>query len=116
MKLIKKLQSQKGEMLVESLVSMLIAVLSMGLIATCVMTATNINRANRENDVEFRQELQAAESRTTVETKTISPQITITFSSDDRIAEYGGNRSNKDIEVVLYGGDTFVSYEEKESE
>lgn len=113
---IKKLQSQKGEMLVESLVSMLIAVLSMGLIATCAMTATKINEQNRAKDAAFSQDLQAAEARSVSETETLTPQITITFSSDDRVAELGANRSSKAVDVVLYGGREFVSYERKEIE
>ncbi len=113
---IKKLQSQKGEMLVESLISMLIAVLSMGLIASSVMAASRINEKNRENDAAYSQGLQAAEGRLELETETLTPQITITFSSDDRVAELGANRSSKAVDVVLYGGREFVSYERKEIE
>lgn len=48
-----KLRNNRGEMLVESLVSILIAVLAFGILATSVVTAEKINAKTRNTDVMF---------------------------------------------------------------
>lgn len=52
----KKLKQSRGETLVETLVSLLIAVLSFGILATSVVTAARINAKTRAADVSFRYE------------------------------------------------------------
>lgn len=111
----KKLREQKGEMLMESLISLLVIVLSIGLLASCVMAATNINQKTRELDAEYNEQLQTAEGRLTELAVILDPQVTITFHSEDRINEFGSNRSEKHIDVRLFGGEKFVSYEQKEN-
>ena len=49
-----KLRNNRGETLVESLVSILIAVLAFGILATSVVTAEKINAKTRNTDVMFR--------------------------------------------------------------
>lgn len=49
-----KLRDNRGETLVESLVSILIAVLAFGILATSVVTAEKINAKTRNTDVMFR--------------------------------------------------------------
>lgn len=48
-----KLRNNRGETLVESLVSILIAVLAFGILATSVVTAKKINAKTRNTDVMF---------------------------------------------------------------
>lgn len=48
-----KLRNNRGETLVESLVSILIAVLAFGILATSVVTAEKINAKTRNTDVMF---------------------------------------------------------------
>ena len=49
-----KLRNNRGETLVESLDSILIAVLAFGILATSVVTAEKINAKTRNTDVMFR--------------------------------------------------------------
>lgn len=49
-----KLRNNRGETLIESLVSILIAVLAFGILATSVVTAEKINAKTRNTDVMFR--------------------------------------------------------------
>lgn len=49
-----KLRDNRGETLVESLVSILIAVLAFGILATSVVTAEKINAKTRNTNVMFR--------------------------------------------------------------
>ena len=51
-----KLRNNRGETLVESLVSILIAVLAFGILATSVVTAEKINAKTRNTNVMFRYE------------------------------------------------------------
>ena len=48
-----KLRDNRGETLIESLVSILIAVLAFGILATSVVTAEKINAKTRNTDVMF---------------------------------------------------------------
>ena len=50
----KKLKDQRGETLVESLASVLIAVMAFGILTTAAITAAKINARVREEDVSFR--------------------------------------------------------------
>ena len=49
-----KLRNNRGETLVESLVSILIAVLAFGILATSVVTAAKINAKTRNTNVMFK--------------------------------------------------------------
>lgn len=49
-----KLRNNRGETLIESLVSILIAVLAFGILATSVVTAEKINAKTRNTNVMFR--------------------------------------------------------------
>lgn len=59
--MMKKLRQNKGETLIEAMVSLLIALLSMGLLSTCVLAAANINADTRAADEKYNSELQTAE-------------------------------------------------------
>ena len=49
-----KLRNNRGETLIESLVSILIAVLAFGILATSVVTAEKINAKTRNTNVMFK--------------------------------------------------------------
>ena len=66
--MIKKLKQKKGETLVETLFSLMIAVLCIGLIYSAVLSATNINKETRALDEKYNSELNAIEGMTYTET------------------------------------------------
>lgn len=104
--MIKKLKQKKGETLVETLFSMLIAVLSMGILCMAVMTATNLNMQTREMDEKYNSELRAVES---LEGDNEVKVLTITFKSEDGSILHESTTA----EVTMYGGDesAFLSYD-----
>lgn len=99
--MIKKLKKNNGETLVEALVSLLIAVLSMALVASASLAAANLNENNREADKAFAEELEQAELYLSDEV--LSKTIEIRFSS--------GNLEPIEKTVNVYGdGSRFASY------
>lgn len=106
--MMKKLKSKRGETLVETLFSMLIAVLSMGILCMAVMTATNLNQQTREMDEKFSYELQEVEGLDDSADKE-TKALTITFQSDDNTILY----QTTTVDVTMYGSDegAFLSYD-----
>lgn len=100
-----KLVKQNGETLIEALISLLIAILAMGMLTTTVMVANKMNATNRQKDQEYAQNLAMAEgcAQEGVEDKVLRIQ----FES----------LTTKHVDITLYGGASnhFVSYETKES-
>ena len=108
--MIKKLRQKKGETLVDTMVSLLIAVLSVVMLSTAVLTTTKINQQTREMDERFNAQLLEAEGLdNSVKKKNV--QISIRFSSLDDSAVY----ENSTAEVLLYGNpeSDFLSYDYK---
>lgn len=106
--MIKKIRQKSGETLVETLVSMLIAVLSMGILCTAVMAATNLNNQTRAMDEKYSSELREVEGLDpNADTKT--QLLTIIFQSTDGSTLY----QTTTAEVIMYGGDesAFLSYD-----
>lgn len=106
--MIRKLRQKKGETLVETLVSMLIAVLSMAILSMATMTATNVNQEIREIDEKYNKELRQVESldgsvKTSVQT------LSLTFKSVDGTTVYDTDT----VSVTVYGNDdaSFISYD-----
>ncbi len=64
MKLMQKLQSNRGETMVEMLVSMLILTLSICLLVTMIAVSYQFDRQARELDEKYKQDLDAAENLT----------------------------------------------------
>ena len=60
-----KLRNNRGETLVESLVSILIAVLAFGILATSVVTAEKINAKTRNTNVMFQYDGEEANGKKT---------------------------------------------------
>lgn len=103
----RKLKTQNGETLIEAMVSLLIALLSVMFLTTSVLTAANINKATREADEKFADELKYAEGRIAAEGKeVVQNEIWIDFQSVDDVR----------VDVDVYGGKDgmFISYEEME--
>lgn len=109
-KVIKKLKQNKGETLIESLVSMLIAVLSMGMLCTSVMASAKINAANEKADKIFAYQLNAAETMTTPNyDKLFEYYLTLSFQMNGAEIEHVEvkNQNDGDIsdcELIFYGG------------
>ena len=104
--MMKKLKGNKGETLIEALVSLLIAVLALGLVSTASISATNMNKATREADKLFAEELEIAEIQSGTSTQTRKLQITLDVNG--AIVEIDGN---EEVDVKIYGdGSNFASY------
>lgn len=102
--MMKKLKQNKGESLLEALVSMLIAVLAMGLITTAVLAAGSMNKSNREADQKFSKELEQVE---TYVAEKQSKQMIIIFADG----------SQKTVYVDVYGKDgRFASFKQEVDE
>lgn len=101
--MIQKLKQNKGETLIETMISMLIAVLCMGILCTSVAAATNINKKTREMDEKYAKELRIAESRS-AEAGTTEGKVIIDFAEE----------ADVEIDVILYGAENadspYVSY------
>jgi len=103
----KKLKAQKGETLIEAMVSLLIALLAVMFLTTAVLTAANINKATREADEKFAEELKYAEGRIKEAGREIEQkELLIDFESLDDVR----------VDVEVYGGieGLFISYDEME--
>lgn len=100
----RKLKSQCGETLIESLVSLLIAVLSIGMLASCITASAYINRCNREADKKYKEDLQRAESFDASEAKPV--EVELRFGT-----------GTQTIDVTLYGGEdgSFAAYQSEVS-
>lgn len=105
--MIKKLKQKRGETLMETLFSMMIAVLCMGMLCNAVMAATNINRQTRELDEKYSDELNAVEGMADDITKT-EKELVISFQPADGSPVYAENAT-----VTVYGDEdsAFLAYD-----
>lgn len=101
----KKLNQKNGETLVETLFSLTIAILSIGLIATAVNAATRVSLQIKEMDVTYKKELQTAEC---LEGSSQSKVLAITFLDNNGVTVL----DNATTLVEVYGedGSAFISY------
>lgn len=103
--MIRKLQTNNGETLIEAMISLLIAVFALGLVASATIAAANINKSTKEADKKFAEELQAAEIYSA---PTESKKLQIKFEDGSFLVIDGDNYVN----VNVYGesDSTFASY------
>ena len=102
-----KLKQKKGETLVEVLVSLMIALICMGILTMSVTTAARLNLEIRRFDEDFSADLQKAEGH--LAPITGAPCVEIKIDDMDG----NGQPELKTITITLYGaGDdaSFVSY------
>ncbi len=106
-----KLKQQCGETLIEALISLLIAVISMGVLSSAVVASSRLNAAKREKDNEYKQQMEIAEGMS--DDAVDSAKLHITF---DKIAIDGNNTITE--EINLYGGEenSFASYQQPNAE
>lgn len=97
--MIDKLKSQRGETLVETMASIIIAVLSVALLFTCVMAGAQIDRMAQDADVAYYADLTAAEMQMG-EGKSGKVTIIGSGTTEIPISLYGG----------AYGGEGMYSY------
>ena len=103
----KKIKAQNGETLIEAMVSLLIAMLAMMFLTTSVMAAAHINKATREADEAFEEELKYAEGRMEGEDREAEQkELLIDFQTLDDVR----------VDVDVYGGkdSRLISYEKME--
>jgi len=101
----RKLRQNKGETLVETLFSLLIAVMSIGLIAASVAAATKISTQLAEMDATYKQDLQEAECH---EVTPRDKNLKITFRDEHGIALI--DTVTTSVEVYGDADSTFLSY------
>lgn len=112
-----KIKSNKGETLIETLVSILIAALSVALLTTSVMAAARMNKTARDADAEFYKKLEAAELR--MVDSSLSPaekDELLRKNEGKQFTVYFGNHASKMVIVDIYGNDVFATYIEHEFE
>lgn len=96
----KKLKSNKAETLLESLISLLIATLSITFLSTSIVTAARTNQLVKNADATFTTDLACAEMKNVEEGK---QSLTISFTED--------SISPQTVDVQVYGQGAFISYE-----
>ena len=116
--MIKKLKQQCGETLIESMVSLLICLLSMMILTTTVLVTNRLNTNKRAADEAYRANLEAAEcmSEDGLETGVLSIQFdSLEVRAEETIEE---EKKTIKVNVNLYGGteNDFISYQEKKVE
>lgn len=99
-----KLRDNRGETLIESLVSILIAVLAFGILATSVVTAEKINAKTRNTDVMF----QYATKPTDPTDPTNPPTVMLT-------GEGASGKKTGSGKVTLYENNGYYYYNYKKS-
>ena len=118
--MIKKLKQKKGETLVETLFSLMIAVLCVGLIYSAVLSATNINSETRALDEKYNSELNAIEGMTYAEKGTEHVVIEFNFEYkptgevlDEDNDQVDPNAKTAMAEVTVYGDEesAFLLYD-----
>ena len=118
--MIKKLKQKKGETLVETLFSLMIAVLCVGLIYSAVIAATNINKETRALDEKYNSELNAIEGMTCTEISSEHVVIEFNFEYkptgdvvDEDMDQVDPNATSAITEVTVYGDEesAFLLYE-----
>lgn len=106
--MIKKLKQQCGETLIESMVSLLICLLSMMILTTTVLVTNRLNSNKRAADNEYKEKIEAAECMS--EDGVEQGVLNIKFDTLDV-----GEQKTIKVNVNLYGGaeNDFISYQEK---
>lgn len=94
--MIHKLKSQRGETLVEIMASVLVAALSVALLFSCVMGASQINGTARESDEKYYATLTDAEKQET--------------AAEGGTIKIAGNGNTQTLDISLYGGSGMYSY------
>lgn len=106
-----KVKSNKGETLIETLVSILIAALSVALLTTSVLAAARINKTIREADEEFYSKLAAAELRSTAD----SELLQVDTAGNVLVFQFQ-HHEQRAVQIDIYGNDVFATYIEHEFE
>lgn len=101
-----KLKQIKGETLIEVLISLMVALICMGILTLSVTTAARLNLETRRFDEAYSDDLQKAEGHLAQITGGAS-QVKIEIDEDG-----DGTAETKSIDITLYGaeGSSFVSY------
>ena len=122
--MIEKLKQQKGETLIETMMSLMIAVMCMSILVISVTTSSKINMETNKRDQKYFEDLQVAEQHLEElreeEYGTKKAKVTITFaaqSNNDLQGDAGeATQQEEYILVTVYGGEdnSFATYTKKE--
>lgn len=99
-----KLRDNKGETIVEVLISIVVASLSVAFLFSCIITSSNMEKDAKEADKEFYTALSGAEERKTELTEG-NVEITLELSTP----------VHTDVPISIYGDDGVYSYDKKET-
>lgn len=104
--MIQKLKQQKGETLIESMMSLLIALVCMSILTLSVTTASKMNMETNRLDEKYFKDLQMAEQRLFDDgdyKKNENANVVITFADSEFII-IPENSSTVNVTVTIYGG------------
>ena len=101
----KKLLQNSGETLVETLVAIVITVLSIGFLTSAVLASVNINKKVKDRDIKYKEDLQKAECLLDEDRINTNQLLDINFT-------YEEGSQNTVVKVDVYGEEDgiFVSY------
>ncbi|MBR5126812.1 MAG: type II secretion system protein [Roseburia sp.] len=101
----KKLLQNSGETLVETLVAIVITVLSIGFLTSAVLASVNINKKVKDRDIKYKEDLQKAECLLDEDRINTNQLLDINFT-------YEEGSQNTVVKVDVYGEENgiFVSY------
>ena len=97
-----KLKSQRGETLVETMASIVIAALSVALLFTCVVTSVRLDQAAKQMDEAYYKALTLAETQTAGEDGEYPVK-----SGEVKIVN---GAAEKVLNILLYGGEGMYAY------
>ena len=106
-----RIKNNKGETLIETLVSILIAALSVALLTTSVLAAARINKTVSDADAEFYAKLEAAELRSTDN----SELLQVDTAGNVLVFQFK-HHEQRAAQIDIYGNDVFATYIEHEFE
>lgn len=101
--MVRKLKSQRGETLVETMASIVIAALSVALLFTCVVTSVHLDHTAKRMDEAYYKALTAAETQAADEG----------HPAKNGTVSIAGGSAEMELDVTLYGGEGMYSYAAK---
>lgn len=97
-----KLKSQRGETLVETMASIVIAALSVALLFTCVVTSVQLDQTAKQMDEAYYKALTLAETQTAGEDGE--------YPMKSGAVKIEGNGTSISPNISLYGGEGMYAY------
>lgn len=109
--MVKKLQNQRGETLVETLVSIVIATLSIAMVASASVVASQIIQTGRAEQNDFSAAVQAAETKNAAVAQAVVTASEVSVGADGAVVAVPSATSGT-VAVQVYGAEDIYSYAE----